>query len=50
MAYSSLILKSFALKTFVSLGNCYPDHLFRYARRLLHRIALDNASRGGDRR
>jgi hypothetical protein len=21
-------------------GNCYPDHLFRSARRLLHRIAL----------
>jgi hypothetical protein len=22
------------------LGNCYPDHLFHCARRLLHRIAL----------
>ena len=24
----------------LSLGNCYPDHLFRSARRMLHRIAL----------
>jgi hypothetical protein len=26
-----------------SLGNCYPDHLFHRARRLLHRIALTTA-------
>src|SRR5258708_5237675 len=31
-----------------SLGNCYPDHLFHRARRLLHRIALNEGSRGGD--
>jgi hypothetical protein len=26
-----------------SLGNCYPDHLFHGARRLFHRIALNDA-------
>jgi hypothetical protein len=49
MAYSSLILKShndFALKTCVgsntppSLDNCCPDHWFRGARRLLHRMHI----------
>jgi hypothetical protein len=39
------------MATLVSLkGNCYPDRLFRSARRLLHRIALNDGSRGGDRR
>jgi hypothetical protein len=31
-----------------SLGNGYPDRLFHCARRLLHRIALNDRSRGGD--
>jgi hypothetical protein len=36
--------------TVSSRGNCYPDHLFQSARRLLHRIALNDDSRGGDQR
>jgi hypothetical protein len=34
----------------LSQGNSYPDHLFQSARRLLHRIALNDGSRGDDRR
>jgi hypothetical protein len=33
----------------LSQGNSYPDHLFQSARRLLHRIALNDGSRGDDR-